>query len=138
MLPSRLQSITYCPDTGDCAQPLNVRLGRRRLRMAKVPGFTLPDTLPGTWFMDLDGDGRLDMVSSQPADVSDGMAEYRQSFVNAPETWSLPSEVWQVPGDKSTGNTAFADLDGDGFWTGCHQYRAPAEFCRPRPRSPSG
>jgi len=122
MLPSRLQSITYCPDEGGCAQPLNFDWDGGGYDWVETPGFKLPDTLsPGTWFMDLDGDGRLDVVSSQAGGYSKVWRNSGTGFVDPPSTsWSLPSEVWSYPNDATPGNTAFADLDGDGLLDGMH------------------
>ncbi len=133
-----MRSIKYCPATGDCAQPLAFDWDAGGYSWVEKPEFNLPDTLtPGTWFMDLDGDGRLDMVSSLANSASKAWRNTGTSFEQAPKLWSLPSQVWSYDsGDKSPGNTAFADLDGDGLLdalhinTGCGPGPTTPAYCR--------
>jgi RHS repeat-associated protein len=121
MLPSRLQQIEYIPFTGDPVRPLTFDWDAGGYDWVERPDFKLPDTVtPGTWFMDLDGDGRLDMVSSQYGSNSTAWRNTGTKFEKQQQSWSLPSDIWQVDGDKSPGNTTFADLDGDGLLDGMH------------------
>jgi RHS repeat-associated protein len=83
----------------------------------------LPDTLtPGTWFADVNGDGRLDVISSVRAGYSDVWKNTGTSFEKEDKLWSLPSDIWEIPGETEDppGNTAFADMDGDGLMDGVH------------------
>jgi len=126
MLPSLLQKISYCPATGDCAEPLVFDWDGGGYNWELKEAFKLPDTLsPGTWFMDLDGDGRQDMVSSQPSSHSTAWRNTGTTFQEKPKPWSMPSGVWSAGDGDNPGNTAFADLDGDGLVDAMHITNGP-------------
>ncbi|MEO8899917.1 MAG: RHS repeat-associated core domain-containing protein [Polyangiaceae bacterium] len=119
MLPSRLQTINYCPATGACVRPLSFDWDGGGYGWVERPGYKLPvsiDRFSGSHFMDLNGDGRTDVVS-QPGNSA--WFNNGTTFEQKP-AWALPGYIWQVEADTTPGNTMFADLDGDGLLDAMH------------------
>jgi len=133
MLPSRLRRIDYCSTSlplppppasppEKCLVPLEFDWDGGNYSWDPAPGYALPDRIdrvhvssverqPGTQFVDLNGDDRVDFVRAR--------AGTRTSWENSGQDWQERS-AWQLPADlvKSDGRTAgglFADVDGDGL-----------------------
>jgi len=124
MLPSRLSTITYCPVTGDCAKPLAFDWDGGGYGWAERPGYTLPvgiGPFDGSQFLDLDGDGRNDIVSSKVGGASRAWRNNGNAFEAAPSSWTLPGDLALYDDDQhARTNTGFGDLDGDGSVDGMH------------------
>ncbi|HXU01822.1 MAG TPA: FG-GAP-like repeat-containing protein, partial [Polyangia bacterium] len=78
-----------------------------------------PKTSRGTQFIDLNGDGLLDVVRSQghtglaPSFNSSALQNTGHGFVTAPQNWTLPEPL--VDDDGHPNGATFADVDGDGL-----------------------
>jgi RHS repeat-associated protein len=120
--PSRLKRIDYCVG-GTCLGQLEFDWNGTSVSWPESAAYALPSSLPtgthlrGTQLVDIDGDGRLDLVRfKQPRQLEDppdwdtwwnsgdGWVERKD--------WSLPTYLVDV-NDRLTG-VRFADLDGDG------------------------
>jgi RHS repeat-associated protein len=70
----------------------------------------------GTQFVDLNGDGRLDLVHSRAGLPTNQQKVWKNTgtkFEPAPESWTLPGRL--VKNDGTPGSWRLADLDGDGI-----------------------
>ncbi len=119
---SLLGSISYCTtdDTPACLKDLTFDWGARAdvLAWQPAPDYRLPIDrwAPGMQFVDLNADGRLDLVSAaknRPYHV----------YYNNGKGWE-PRDDWNLPTDAALANwdvhppalgTIFADIDGDGL-----------------------
>jgi len=131
MLPSLLEGIHYCPATGACTFPLSFGWLTDDYSWSPKPSYRLPvaiDGSVGAHFMDLDGDGLLDILQLKTNDPSTydvtthaWLNNGVDGFVSAPTRWFLPIELG-VHGefDTTPDNTVFADIDGDGLVDAMH------------------
>ncbi|HXJ71448.1 MAG TPA: VCBS repeat-containing protein, partial [Candidatus Dormibacteraeota bacterium] len=103
-----------------------------------------PNTSRGTQFVDINGDGRVDVVRSvgnlppeMPILQSTAWLNTGQGFVPAPQLWTLPDPLVDFSG-HATGAT-FADMDGDGLLDLVYMENTcnapqPPPFCGWRPK----
>jgi RHS repeat-associated protein len=131
-LPSRLETITYCASDAErtCLEPL--RFGWTYgfdFWRAETPAYALPSQIPvgeklhGTQFVDLDGDGRSDLVFGleQLGDGSRVTGSWRNSGHGWDYERSLAPPPTPLAAKPTNGKRAgalgvvFADMDGDGL-----------------------
>jgi RHS repeat-associated protein len=135
MLPSRLASIGYCATpspafpSGQCMKSLDFNWDGGGYEWVAAPAFALPAVLPdsplvfrGTQLVDLDGDGRADMVSAPAfpdSDAPNGAWRNTGSGWDGKASWKLPSDtsgnVIITDQNNNPASTMFADMDGDGL-----------------------
>jgi RHS repeat-associated protein len=140
MLPSLLQRIKYC--AGDsCMDPLEFDWEGGGYGWPEDDRFALPahygPTTPpsGVQLVDLDGDGRLDLVESQDH-LTNGQSPnlaWRNTGVAGTGTssawaendnWALPAPL--VNNDLMVASTVLADMDGDGIQDVVSTVRMPS------------
>jgi RHS repeat-associated protein len=145
MLPSQLETITYCPDrsqTGDlsnCETPLTFDWQGGGFSMAQNDRFAPPRDIDlrywadqgrvvsrGTAFVDINGDGNVDFLKASPNDL--------HAWLNDGKTF-VPYDAWKLPNvlvdqDGDPGGTTLADMDGDGLLDYVENPR-PGAFCDP-------
>jgi hypothetical protein len=81
-------------------------------------GYALPTTVPGagTQFVDLDGDGRLDLVQAKKGSATNGVWHNNgHGWDSMGSTWALPSGVYLADDKGQPQSTFFMDVDGDGL-----------------------
>jgi RHS repeat-associated protein len=122
--PTRLlQTISYCPGTS-CSQPLtlafNWQSSNYTWSSAAASGYVLPTDvgfgqgLVGTQFVDVDGDGRPDLVIGRK-DGGNGIPQ-QEIYQNTGSGWALmtgPGGAFPTLLNGPAG-VRFADIDGDG------------------------
>ncbi|HXU03913.1 MAG TPA: FG-GAP-like repeat-containing protein, partial [Polyangia bacterium] len=141
MLPSRLSSINYCATpafvppppalpTVQCLKPLVFDWQGGGYSWAPADNYALPApidqnfaadppvTTRGTQFVDLDGDGRVDLVHSAAFDPPFETWRNTGSGWDSQASWRLPSErggtIILADENNNPAKTLFADMDGDG------------------------
>ena len=121
-LPSRLWKIDYCSATpsAGCLNALEFDWDFGNYGWESEPNYALPasidaigsDLLPGTQFVDLNGDGRVDFVSSKDG-VPAGAWENNGGGWTPQPTWALPASLVNSAGTPS--GVLLADVNGDGL-----------------------
>jgi len=114
-----LQSIGYCSGA-TCLQPLNFSWPSNNFGWSSSTGYALPaDLLPGqglggTQFVDVDGDGRQDLVIGRKDNGN--KVPQREIYRNTGQGWPLMSgPAGAFPALLDGLNAVrFADMDGDG------------------------
>jgi len=120
-LPSLLRSIQYCAG-GTCLDPMVFDWEGGGLTWTENSAYALPERIDsdgtktrGTQFVDLNGDGLVDLVRAQEGQARTVYKNNGTRFEAAPANWSLPASIYLADsGGKPTG-VLFADLDGDGL-----------------------
>jgi RHS repeat-associated protein len=140
MLPSQLQSVTFCAAAGGCLDPLVFDWEGGGYGWDSVSSFAPPTPIDrevydpsvniqygafgGSVFVDLNGDGREDFVHAFAGsqEYPNGVWENTGAGWAKRDDWALPNPSWiGLPpltlskGDGKPEGTIFADVDGDGL-----------------------
>ena len=134
MLPSRLWKIGYCTfsDPAECTNDLvfdwdgggyqwdpEVRLTAQDVGPSHQYGLPCETNGIGIQFVDLDGDGRVDLVQANLTGSLSNAWRNTGSGWEKRDDWKLPSGVYLAQanddGSQKTLGTRFADFDGDGL-----------------------
>jgi len=134
LFPSQLDQIAFCAhdDVTDdgaggraCAAqaglekaPLVFGWQRSALQFVEAPGYAVPvgaieGFMVGTQYVDIDGDGRLDLIWAKEGTTTAVWQNTGDSFQPAPSSWLPPVKLFRS--DGVTPAAVLADMDGDGM-----------------------
>lgn len=82
---------------------------------ASVPGFVTSAGNVVTSAFDMDGDGIMDLISSQPTTVGGAASELLQVHLGSATRVFAPAGTFIVPGNGTTATTVAADFNRDGY-----------------------
>ncbi|HXU02405.1 MAG TPA: FG-GAP-like repeat-containing protein, partial [Polyangia bacterium] len=139
MLPTRLTRIGYCSvdqpvppppavPLQHCMKPLDFGWDGGGYQWNETTAYAPPEpigrtgdnTSYGSQFVDLDGDGRLDLVRSHGGNsLIDSETPYTHAWRNSGQGWE-PKDEWALPialahDDGTSTGATFADVNGDGL-----------------------
>ena len=121
LLPSRLEGITFCGG-GECAQSLNFGWdwgdyswdSTSAAALAYQSPIAIDGSQAGVQFVDLDGDGRVEMVESRSNSTGNTSGVWRHDTTGWVEdpSWRLTQRLAAPDGKR---HAFLADIDGDGL-----------------------
>jgi RHS repeat-associated protein len=136
MDPDKLQAIAFAPpgdqhclsetaittEDPNCVKPLKFHWSSfnplEDTWWSPSAGYALPTGFggPGIQFVDLDGDGRVDLVHAKAdTGTTNGVWRNNGHGWDAMGAWALPSNIYLADADGVTKSTFFMDIDGDGL-----------------------
>lgn len=132
LIPAELSVITYCATGGTpCAEPLQFQWDDNDYGWDLTSNWALPTSIKtttskegwffpryvrrysGSQFVDLDGDGRADLVRLHGSYENATWRNTGTGWVAAPEAWTIP-EGKLVNSNGQAEGSMFADMDADG------------------------